>query len=531
MPKKRTAALAVQKRSEEMSFDTLGTTGLRRSGGYVHEEFLSKLRGLKGVEFFKEFTENNPQAGAVRFVVESLIRQAGWEARPAESPTDPMQADIAHKLLESSMDDMEHGWQDMVVEMLSALRFGWSYANVPYKIRRGPDGPPQVCSEYDDGLIAWRSIDFRAQDTLDRWEFDERGKTLGMWQMDGWTGVRAFIPIEQAVHFRIDKFKDNPEGRSMYRNGAISYLRLKNLDDIEAIGAEREMTGVPVMEVPPSLLSRTASSGDMELRRALERMLGAFKRNEREFALVPSESNSEGKPTGYKFRLVSSPGTRAFDITKIKEAHKIDILVSCLSQFLMLGLGGAGVGSSAQAHSLSSMGLLGQALIAVLDQVTDTINKQLVARMMRFNRFDRANWPTVGHGDVDAPDMQAVGAFLKTVFDVGAFVPTEEVRERLYDMMKLPYSPPTVGAPGMLSGVTTADQLVAQVMGGGTPSLPAPGAAGAPAGAQGPVTSADDLIVSVMPSGNTSKPPFDAPKSKEPAQNDSKPPFDRQEGA
>ncbi len=471
-----------------MSFDVVGTSGLRRSGGYVHEEFLNKLKGLKGVEFFKEFTDNNPQAGAIRFVIESLIRQAGWTAVKAKDATDPKEADTAHMLLETAMEDMEHGWQDMLVEMLSALRCGFSYANVPYKIRRGPDGPPQTKSEHDDGFIAWRAIDFRSQDSLERWEFDEQGKLLGMWQMDGWTGKRAFIPIEQAVHFRIDKFKDNPEGRSMYRNAAVSYLRLKALDDIEAVGAEREMTGVPVMEVPPQILNPRGSAQDGELRRALERMLGAFKRNEREFALVPSELNADGKPTGFKFRLMASPGTRAFDITKIKDAHKVDILVSCLSQFLMLGLQGAG--GNAQAHSISSMGLLGKALVSFLDMIVDTVNQQLVAPMMKFNRFKRENWPTVVHGDVDAPTLEELGSFLKTMFDIGSLTVDDEVREHLYEQAKLPFKSRTTAEQGA-DGVVPMDQLIAQVMGGAS-ALPAQGESGA-------VRTSDELIAEVLP--------------------------------
>lgn len=475
----------------EMSFDVVGTSGLRRSGGYVHEEFLNKLKGLKGVEFFKEFTDNNPQAGAIRFVIESLIRQAGWTAVKAKDATDPQEADTAHMLLETAMEDMEHGWQDMIVEMLSALRFGFSYANVPYKIRRGPDGPPQTRSEHDDGFIAWRAIDFRSQDSLERWEFDEQGKLLGMWQMDGWTGKRAFIPIDQAVHFRIDKFKDNPEGRSMYRNAAVSYLRLKALDDIEAVGAEREMTGVPVMEVPPQILNPRGSAQDGELRRALERMLGAFKRNEREYALVPSELNADGKPTGFKFRLMASPGTRAFDITKIKDAHKVDILVSCLSQFLMLGLQGAG--GNAQAHSISSMGLLGKALVSFLDMIVDTVNQQLVAPMMKFNRFKRENWPTVAHGDVDAPTLEELGSFLKTMFDIGSLTVDDEVREHLYEQAKLPFKSRVEGEKGA-DGVVPMDQLIAQVMGGTTPALPAQSGSTA-------VRTSDELIADVLPGG------------------------------
>ena len=442
----------VAKAVSEMSFDVVGTTGLKRSGGYVHEEFLNRLKGSRGVEFFREFTDNNPQAGAVRFVVEALIRQAEWNAAIAEKPDDLYEAERAQELLKTSMNDMDHTWQDFIVELLSALRFGFSYFNVVYKIRRGPDNElAELRSEYDDGAFGWRMIQNRSQDSLERWEFDKTGKLLGMWQMDGWTGKRAFIDINQAVHFRIDRFKDNPEGRSMYRNAAISYMRLKALDDIEAIGSEREMTGVAHMQVPASVLNPRASANDAEIRRSIERSLGAFKRNERDFLITPSETTSEGKPSGYKFTLVSGAGSRTFDITKVKDSHKADILLSCLSQFLMLGLqSGNQVGSHAQA--ISATGLLSTALTSWLDMIVDTVNKQLVAPLMRYNNIKRQNWPRITHGDVQAPTLAELGAFLQTLFTTGLLNPTEQVREHAYKAAKIPFE--------AASTVFSADELV-----------------------------------------------------------------------
>jgi hypothetical protein len=443
---------SIAKSVSEMSFEVTGTTGLKRSGGYVHEEFLNRLKGSRGVEFFREFTDNNPQAGAIRFVVEALIRQADWNAALAEKPDDLYEAERAQELLKTSMNDMDHTWQDFIVELLSALRFGFSYFNIVYKIRRGPDNElAELRSEYDDGAFGWRMIQGRSQDSLERWEFDDTGKLLGMWQMDGWTGKRAFIDINQAVHFRIDRFKDNPEGRSMYRNAAISYMRLKALDDIEAIGSEREMTGVAHMQVPASVLNPRASANDAEIRRAIERSMGAFKRNERDFLITPSETTSEGKPSGYKFTLVSGAGSRTFDITKVKDSHKADILLSCLSQFLMLGLqSGNQVGSHAQA--ISATGLLSTALTSWLDMIVDTVNKQLVAPLMRFNNIKRQNWARVTHGDVQAPTLAELGAFLETLFTTGLLNPTEQVREHAYKAAKIPFE--------SSSKVLSADELV-----------------------------------------------------------------------
>src|SRR3990172_7104777 len=59
----------------------IGTTGLRRSGGYIDEEFLSRLRGINGVRFYRQMMDNSSIVGSIMFVVKSLVRQVPWRIR------------------------------------------------------------------------------------------------------------------------------------------------------------------------------------------------------------------------------------------------------------------------------------------------------------------------------------------------------------------------------------------------------------------------------------------------------------------
>ena len=61
----------------------LGSTGLKRSAGYVNEEFLPALRGRKAVQVFREMSENDPIVGALLFAVDRLLRQIEWRVEPA----------------------------------------------------------------------------------------------------------------------------------------------------------------------------------------------------------------------------------------------------------------------------------------------------------------------------------------------------------------------------------------------------------------------------------------------------------------
>ena len=77
-------------------------------------------------------------------------------------------------------------------------------------------------------MIGWRKLALRSQDTLDHWIFDEEDRELqGLVQNDPNADSTVFIPLDKSILFRTETYKDNPEGRSIYRNSVIDYFYLK----------------------------------------------------------------------------------------------------------------------------------------------------------------------------------------------------------------------------------------------------------------------------------------------------------------
>ncbi len=485
----------------QLYLDILGTSGLRRTGGYVLEEFLRQLKGPKGMELLKEFTHNNPQAGAIRALLYSLARQVSWDVIPNEKPKTPEGSDRAVYLIETAKDDMEHSWNDYIAEQLSMSEFGHAEFEIIYKMRRGPGGPAMVESKYDDGMIGWRRVELRSQDSIERWEFDPNTFDLkGFWQRDNYVSRYVFIPIDRCVHFRTEKYKNNPEGRSLFRNAVIPYLRLKNIEDIEAVGIERDLTGLPTMEMPIEFLSPTASQDMKAVRLQIERLMGGIKSNERAFALVPASKNSEGKDTGWKFSLMASPGQRTIDIVKVKDSYKTDILQVFLAQFIQMGVQSNAVGSFAQADSATNM--FGLAFGALLDNQEETMNRQQIDPLLGLNSVEAGDYCKLKHGDVETPDLVKLGGYVRELFNAGFVGPqAEKLKQKLYEFAGLPYEPQEQQSQAAANGeVKTADQLIAEVMGGSqqgddqaqaTPMTSTPGG----------LKTADQLIAEVMPNG------------------------------
>jgi hypothetical protein len=421
-----------------MDLSIQGSTGLRQSGGWVYEEFLPRLHGRQGVMFFREMRDNSSTVGAIMYTIESLIRQAEWRVEPAGDSPDAREWG---EFTEGCLEDMSHTWEDTLVEIITHLSYGWALHELVYKLRRGPEATnPSYRSKFDDGRIGWRKMPIRSQDTLFRWDLQDDGGIRGMVQQDPYRpggAPNVFIPIEKALLFRTGVHKGNPEGRSILRNAVIDFHKLKRITDIEAVGIERDMTGLLTMEVPIELLTAKPGSVEYTIRTEMERMLSALKRDEREFAMVPSEVDpTDGQPTGYKLKLLASGGRRQIDTNAIVLRYMNSITMSVLADFLMLGK--QDVGSWALASSKTR--LFSFALGAVMDSICAVFNRFAIPRLMQLNAVPVRLHPQLVHGDIESPPLEEIGGYIQALSMAGMLRGGNKPLER--KLMELAHFPP-----------------------------------------------------------------------------------------
>jgi hypothetical protein len=414
----------------EIDFSEIGRSGLRQWGGYVYEEFLPDLYGPLAAKTYREMAENDATVGAVLFAIEMLLRQASWSVEPASQSPEDLEA---AEFLESCMHDMSHTWTDTISEILTMLTYGWSYHEIVYKRRLGPNQDPSKNSKYNDGRIGWRKLPIRAQNTLLRWEFDETGGLQGMWQLAPPTYELRFIPIEKALLFRTKTNKGNPEGRSVLRSAYRAWYFKKRIEEIEGIGVERDLAGLPVLTPPEGVDIWNANDKEMvRLRQEAERMVRNVRRDEMEGVV---------KPFGWEFDLLRAPGSRQMDVNKIIERYDQRIAMSVLADFILLG--SEQVGSYALAVSKSDIFM--QALNAWLDMIAEVFNRYAIPRLFALNPdLPQENLPRLVHGGVDAPNLKELGQFLKDVTGVGLITPTPQLEQFLLKLARLP-APPESG--------------------------------------------------------------------------------------
>lgn len=406
------------------NFSEIGRTGLRYWGGRVWEEFLPDLSGTRAIQIYKEMESNDPVVGAVLFAVEMLMRQADWRVEPASQDRQDLEA---ADFLESCWDDMSQTHQDLISEVLSFLAYGWSYHEIVYKVRKGDSRDPLSQSKYSDGRIGWRKFPIRSQDSLSEWVFDETGGIVAMKQQPPPTYQTCVIPIEKALLFRTRTRKGSPEGRSVLRNAYRPWYFKRRIEEIEGIGIERDLAGLPVMTPPEGLDIWNPNDPDMvTMRSEAEKVVRNIRRDEMEGVV---------KPFGWELALLSTGGRRQFDTNGIIQRYDQRIAMCILADFILLGH--EKVGSFALSSDKTD--LFAVAIGAWLDTIADVFNRYAVPRLFALNPgLAGERLPKLVHGDVESPNLEELGNFIDKLVGKGVIVPDPNLEDYMRQAARLP---------------------------------------------------------------------------------------------
>lgn len=404
----------------------IGRVGQRRYGGIFYEEFLSELRGRKGAEVFTEMSNNDETIGAILFAIEMLVRQASWNVEPGGSTAKDREA---AEFVKSCMDDMQQTWIDTISEILSFLTYGWSFHEIVYKRRMGRTKDNRTSSKYDDGLIGWMKLPIRSQETLYQWEYDDQDNLIGMTQMPPPDFGLITIPMNKAMLFRTRSRKDNPEGRSILRTAYRSWYFKRRIQEIEGIGIERDLAGLPVITTPEGMDIWDKDDEDMNaIRAGLEAMVKNIRRDSTEGLVLPF---------GYSFELTSTGGSRQFDTNSIIARYDTKISQTVLADFIQLGH--ESVGSFALSSDKTN--LFSMAICAFLDIICQTFNSQGIPALIDINGDHFAgvtDYPRLTHGDIEDVDLATVATFIKDMTSIGVIIPDESLEDYVRQLGKLP---------------------------------------------------------------------------------------------
>jgi len=405
-----------------------GSSGLRVYAGYVRDEFQPQLQGRNAIRIYREMADNNATVGSLLYAIKQIIRSLEVRVEPADGVAGSEQA---AEFVESIMHDMAGSWDGFMTDLLTFLEYGFAPVEVVYKRRRGPKKDPMTTSRNDDGLVGVAKMGLRAQETLVKWLMDEHGNITGLTQQP-WNAPMVSIPVEKFLLFRTTEERNSPQGRSVLRSAWRAWYMLKRMEEIEGIGIERDLAGLPVVKVPSSLI-QAASGSDPITGPLAQRTLQAYKdmvvnirRDEQEGVVIPSDRDEHGN-LQYELTLLTSGGARQFDTNAVITRYKQDILGTVLADFIMMGQGKVGT----QALATTKVEMFMNAVQGFVNIIASVLNRQLLPRLWSLNGFDQETMPKFVFDKVQKPNLEILGGYIKQLSDSGFTLAGDEETEAM----------------------------------------------------------------------------------------------------
>lgn len=399
---------------ERFRLGEIGALGLRVYSGVTQDELKRELNWPNSVNTFREMSYHSA-INAPLTLFENIISKATWVYKPPENPTEEEKNQA--RIINQMMSDMEQPWSEFIRDVLSSNVFGFSIHEKVYRKRFKANG-----SLYDDGVIGWKKLPIRVQESISKFIFSEDGNdVIGVQQ--NLSAINDIynrfsrksnlinIPRSKFLLFRTGKHRGDPFGKSPLRDAYLAWRFLTQLEELEALGVAKDLNGIPVLSLPPQVLS---AEGDQEQRLYFENAIRNLQVGEQMGIILPSLYDEQGKPL-YKIELLSTDGKKNFDLNKIKEYYRGLIFISLFADILLQGV--TTTGSFALGSIKNS--LSGAYAERLISNIAEVIQNDLIRQTYEINSWSTERMGKLDFDGLDNTDVESLSKYLQRVASVG----------------------------------------------------------------------------------------------------------------
>lgn len=401
---------------ERFRLGEMGSLGLRMFGGVSQDELKQELNWPQSITTYKSMSTHSA-VNAPLTLFENIISKATWTYKPPEDATEEEKEQA--KIINQMMQDMEQPWSEFIRDVLSSNVFGFSVHEKVFRKRLKANG-----SLYDDGIIGWKKLPIRVQESISKFVFSEDGnEIIGVQQNisainDTYNrfSKRANlinIPRSKFLLFRTGKHRGDPFGKSPLRDAYLAWRFLSALEELEATGVAKDLNGLPVLYLPAQYLATDAPPEVQAIRLYYENVMRNLQMNEQSAVILPQMIEPESRTQMFKLDLLSVDGKKNFDISKIKEYYKNLIFTSLFADVLQMGQTATGsFALGAIKNSLS--GAYAERLIA---NIAEVLQNDLIRQTYELNNWSTERMGTFDYDGIEPADLET---FSKAVQRMGA---------------------------------------------------------------------------------------------------------------
>lgn len=418
-------------------FREQGTSGVEVFGGLIlSREKSPKWVGQNKYVTIQEIVSNISivAAGVHHFL--NLIAHPQWSVKPSDE--DDAEAVEIAEFMEDVINDMKTPWS-RIVRRAGMYRF------------HGFGIQEWIAKKRDDGRIGLLDIEPRPQHTIERWEIDEDGSVLGMWQRSPQTNELLGLNRKKLLYLVEDTLSDSPEGMGIFRHLAEPYERLKQFLTLETIAFERDLRGIPIGRAPLTKLREMEAAGTLTtqeantLRNAMVSFLTAEVKKPDTAIMLDSQPYESQAADGMKIagqpqwdlELLQGSASGMAELDRAIDRIQREMARIIGTEHLMMGDAG---GNRALAVDKSrNLYLIGN---SVLSNIASGVDSDIVVPVMELNNLPMEKKPKMTVEDVAFKDAAEVTSALREMATAGAtLAPDDEAINDVRDLLGISRAP------------------------------------------------------------------------------------------
>lgn len=431
--------------------------GLNIFNGVTNDELKKELNFPYSIKTYKQMTYHSTINAALT-LFDNLVSKADWVYKP---PLDATEEELNQaKIINQMMLDLEdQTWSEFISDALSCNVYGFSVHEKVYRRRTTSNG-----SKYNDGIIGWRKLPIRNQESIEKFIFSADGNKIqgvkqnlsaisdAYNQYSGRTVKEVVLPRSKVMLFRAGKHKGDPFGKSLLRDAYLAWRFLTVIEEIEANGVAKDLSGLPILFIPPQYLSADASPDQVRVKNYYENAMRNMQINQQSAMILPQTFDPDTKQPMFKLELLSLNGGKAMDTSKIKEYYKNLILVSLFADILTMGQ--SSTGSFALGQIKNS--LSGNAADSMLRRLCDVINEELIRQTYELNGWDTSRMGYMDYENLQTDDLESFSKAVQRYKSTSAIELDRSVLNRIRESIGVDALPEDMPPQEELLGAMTS---------------------------------------------------------------------------
>lgn len=408
-----------------------GYVGLNIFNGVSNEEMKKELNFPNNLKTYKNMSYHGT-VNAPLTLYTNIISKADWVVKPPKEATEEEKKQT--EFIRECLTDMDQPFEELIKDILSMNIYGFSVHEKVYRKRYTSNG-----SKYNDGLIAWKKLPIRSQESIKKFLFSDDGNEVTGVQQNvsnlsdpyGRFSTRdkleVNLPKSKFMLFRTGNHRGDPYGKSMLRDAYLAWRYLTVLEEIESNGVAKDLSGIPILKLPPQYLSKDATPEQVAIRQYYERSMANLQVNQQSAMILPNAYDPDTRQPLFELALLSMDGKKGFDTTKVKEYYKNLILTSLFADILIMGQSATGSFALGQIKN-SLSGAMAESMIR---EIKSVFNNDLIRQTYELNGWNPARACTLDFENLESADLESFSKAVQRFSSTSVLEVDREVLNRV----------------------------------------------------------------------------------------------------